>query len=171
MSKRTLVLMCSIFLIVPLLFYGCGDGSTGPAGAQGPQGPPGNDGSDGSTGPAGPTSTTNASCMVCHTTGRIADVSDASATGFHYNYQTALPQLAVTIDNIVYGVSPDNASLTRLTTTFTPTAGATLNLYYDGLTVASGSNLKYLRFAYARLASPVPSDCRSPISRAISSAF
>ena len=40
MSKRLLVLMCSIFLIVPLLFMGCsGDnGSDGAAGATGATG-------------------------------------------------------------------------------------------------------------------------------------
>ena len=37
MSKRVLVLICSIFLIAPLLFIGCGgDGDTGPAGASAP---------------------------------------------------------------------------------------------------------------------------------------
>ena len=36
MPKRILVLMCSIFLIVPLLFMGCGsDGSDGSTGATG----------------------------------------------------------------------------------------------------------------------------------------
>ena len=42
MSKRLLILMCSIFLVVPLMFYGCGgsDGSAGPAGPGGATGPP-----------------------------------------------------------------------------------------------------------------------------------
>ena len=39
MSKRTLFLMCSIFLIVPLLFLGCGSGDTGAAGASGTSAP------------------------------------------------------------------------------------------------------------------------------------
>ena len=107
MSKRMLVLMCSIFLIVPLLFMGCGDGSAGPAGAQGPQGPPGQDGSDGATGPAGPITNTNESCMVCHTTARIADISDnttvgptgAAAVGMHYNAAYEKPNIA--IDNMI----------------------------------------------------------------------
>ena len=36
MSRKVLVLMCSIFLIVPLLFMGCtgDDGSTGATGAR-----------------------------------------------------------------------------------------------------------------------------------------
>ncbi|MHB1011970.1 MAG: carboxypeptidase regulatory-like domain-containing protein, partial [Desulfobacteria bacterium] len=39
MSKRLLVLMCSIFLIVPLLFMGCGSGSDGSNGAPGTSAP------------------------------------------------------------------------------------------------------------------------------------
>src|SRR5512140_937090 len=102
MSRKMLVLICSVFLIVPLLFMGCGgsDGSTGATGATG------STGAIGATGPAGPITNTNESCMVCHTTDRIADISDGS-TGVHYRYQTALPQLAVTIDNVVvFGTSP-----------------------------------------------------------------
>jgi hypothetical protein len=42
MSKRLLILMCSIFLVIPLAFMGCGDdGSDGAQGPIGPQGPPG----------------------------------------------------------------------------------------------------------------------------------
>ena len=42
MSKRILILMCSMFLVVPLVFMGCGgsDGSTGATGAPRPSGPP-----------------------------------------------------------------------------------------------------------------------------------
>ena len=42
MSKRLLILMCSILLVVPLAFMGCGgsDGSAGPAGPTGPPAPP-----------------------------------------------------------------------------------------------------------------------------------
>jgi hypothetical protein len=39
MSKRTLILMCSIFLVVPLFFMGCGSGSDGSAGAPGTSAP------------------------------------------------------------------------------------------------------------------------------------
>ena len=54
MSKRMLVLMCSIFLIVPLLFMGCGsDGSNGSNGLPGAPGAPGATGATGATGPAG----------------------------------------------------------------------------------------------------------------------
>ena len=46
MSRRLLVLMCSIFLIVPLCFMGCGSGSDGATGATGAAGAPRADRSD-----------------------------------------------------------------------------------------------------------------------------
>src|SRR5512135_2843199 len=95
MSKRFLIMMCSIFLIVPLLFMGCGTGDTGPAGAAGAPGAPG---APGATGPAGPVTNTNESCMVCHTTGRIADITD-QAGGMHYAPGNSIP--ALTVGNIV----------------------------------------------------------------------
>lgn len=100
MSKRFLVLMCSVFLIVPLVFMGCGgsDGAQGPQGIQGNQGNQGIQGDEGPQGPAGPVTTTNESCMVCHTTGRIADVSDSATTGMHYN--AAYNNLPMAISNI-----------------------------------------------------------------------
>jgi OmcA/MtrC family decaheme c-type cytochrome len=59
MSKRLLILMCSIFLIVPLVFMGCSgdDGATGPQGQQGLTGPRGEDLT------ANPVPET---CSVCH---------------------------------------------------------------------------------------------------------
>ncbi|MFZ2224130.1 MAG: hypothetical protein WAV26_05525 [Candidatus Deferrimicrobium sp.] len=99
MSKRTLVLMCSIFLVVPLLFMGCGD--DGSDGAQGVQGIPGPQGETGATGPAGPVTNTNESCMVCHTTGRIADISDSNPASItHYNANYEKPFITVS-DNII----------------------------------------------------------------------
>jgi len=57
MSKRLLILMCSIVLVVPLVFMGCAsdgsDGAPGAPGATGPQGPPGDDGAAGAQGPQG----------------------------------------------------------------------------------------------------------------------
>ncbi|MDD1721774.1 MAG: hypothetical protein LUP95_07305, partial [Euryarchaeota archaeon] len=62
MSKRLLILMCSIFLIVPLVFMGC----SGDDGAQGAQGLKGD---RGLTGPRGEDLTANPvpeTCSVCH---------------------------------------------------------------------------------------------------------
>ena len=100
MSKRLLVLMCSIFLVVPLMFLGCGsdgsDGARGATGAPGADGAPGTPGADGATGPAGPVTTTNESCMVCHTTGRVVDISDSNPESItHYNTLYNLPTRTV----------------------------------------------------------------------------
>ena len=83
MSKRVLVLMCSIFLIVPLLFMGCGsDGSTGATGATGATGPPGSSGQDLTANPV------PESCNVCHGIGQIRDVTVVHAI-------TGVPSLVV----------------------------------------------------------------------------
>ena len=97
MSKRVLVLICSIFLIVPLLFMGCGnDGSAGPAG------PPGAPGTAGEGGLPGPISNTDESCMVCHTTGRLVDIFDPDGDPITHNFAAVnLPSLVV--DTIVVG--------------------------------------------------------------------
>ena len=50
MSKRLLVLMCSIFLVVPLLFMGC-SGDDGATGATGTTGTNGTNGTNGTHGP------------------------------------------------------------------------------------------------------------------------
>lgn len=111
MSKRLLILMCSIFLIVPLLMMGCGsdgsNGSNGANGINGTNGINGINGTNGAAGPPGPVTATNESCMVCHTTGRIADISDGATTdptgaatvGMHYNAAYEKPNIA--IDNII----------------------------------------------------------------------
>ena len=100
MTKKLIILLASLVLVVPFLFYGCtgDDGSDGAAGATG---------ATGATGPAGPVTNTDESCMVCHTTSRIADISDAATVsvtgpatvGVHYNANYEKPD--VTIDNII----------------------------------------------------------------------
>jgi OmcA/MtrC family decaheme c-type cytochrome len=75
MSKRLLILMCSILLVVPLAFMGCG-GSDGAAGPPGPPGPPGG------VGPGGQDVTANPlpeSCDVCHGVGKIREVRTVHA--------------------------------------------------------------------------------------------
>ena len=69
MSKRLLILMCSIFLIVPLLFMGCGsDGSDGAKGDKGDIGDPGPGGEDVTANPM------PESCNVCHGVGTVQEV-------------------------------------------------------------------------------------------------
>ncbi|MHB1025629.1 MAG: multiheme c-type cytochrome [Desulfobacteria bacterium] len=130
MSKRLLVLMCSIFLVVPLMFLGCGsdgsDGARGATGAPGADGAPGAPGADGATGPAGPVTTTNESCMVCHTTGRVVDISDSNPDSItHYNaayHNLPMTVSAVSItDNgtgypqVSFNVASDGSPVTTLT--------------------------------------------------------
>jgi len=90
MTKKLIILLASLVLVVPFLFYGCtgDDGSDGAKGATG---------ATGATGAAGPVTNTNESCMVCHTDGKIADVSDVD--GVHFTKANTLPNL--TVDNIV----------------------------------------------------------------------
>ena len=105
MTKRTIILLFALCLLVPLAFYGCGsDGSDGSHGAAGANGATGATGATGAAGAAGPVTNTNESCMVCHTTGRIADITDRSG-GMHYAPLNSLPNL--TVDNMVV---TDNAS-------------------------------------------------------------
>jgi Outer membrane cytochrome MtrC/MtrF-like, domains II/IV len=63
--RKSWILLAILSFFVPVLFIGCGgsSGSTGSTGATGP------------AGPAGPGTNTNESCMICHTTGRIADIA------------------------------------------------------------------------------------------------
>lgn len=69
MSKRLLVLMCSIFLIVPLLFMGCGsDGSAGSNGTNGSNGINGTNGVNGTNGTNALATPQLESCSVCHST-------------------------------------------------------------------------------------------------------
>ena len=93
MSKRLLILMCSIFLVVPLLFMGCSgdDGSTGAAGATGPPGPPG-------VGVLAPTQLE--SCAICHNDQTIRN-GDAHQADYDQRFQDQV----VTVDNVAYAYS------------------------------------------------------------------
>jgi len=65
MSKRILILICSIFLVVPLMFYGCGSGSDGA---------PGKDGQDLTIGVSPSAAVNPESCNVCHGVGKVQEV-------------------------------------------------------------------------------------------------
>ena len=100
MTKRLIILLASLVLVVPFLFYGCSgdDGAAGPRGATG---------DNGATGATGPVTNTDEACMVCHTTSRVADISDSATTtptgaagfGVHYNANYEKPNILV--DNII----------------------------------------------------------------------
>ena len=118
MSKRKLVLMCSIFLIVPLLFMGCGsDGSDGAKGATG------------ATGPAGQDLTASAkpeTCAVCH-----PQAGDNHQAGYDLFFQDNVIQVtinsAVVVDNSVtvsFNMTKDGAAFDC------KKAGLNLNIYF-----------------------------------------
>jgi OmcA/MtrC family decaheme c-type cytochrome len=92
MSKRLLVLMCSIFLIVPLFFMGCGgsDGSNGSNGATGATGATGANGTNGTnlTATAQPES-----CAVCH-----AGAGDTHQANYDQLYQDNV----IVVSNLAY---------------------------------------------------------------------
>jgi len=88
MSKRLLILMCSIFLVVPLLFMGCGsDGSDGKDGINGTNGTNGTNGKD-LTAVARPES-----CAVCH--GTAGDQHQAT-------YDVLYQDNIIRVENVVY---------------------------------------------------------------------
>lgn len=149
MSKRSVILMCSVFLIVPLLFMGCGDGANGSNGTNGTNG---TNGADGGTGPAGPGTVSNESCVVCHGAGQAYDVRtmhQMNADG------TMMKSGTVTISSVsaAFGApNPDNTVPVSVTFTFNAknSAGTDITGNID-LRTASSGNLSYPRFSLARL--------------------
>jgi Outer membrane cytochrome MtrC/MtrF-like, domains II/IV len=142
-----------VSLLAVLALAGCADD-----GSQGLQGLPGDQGAPGEPGAPGPVTTTNESCAVCHLEGKIADATD-KATGSHYT--PAYPQASVIVNSITVDTTTDPAVPT-IVTTITPVDDAAADLYAadaaahatytgTGLVAVNGSNLAYLRFAYARL--------------------
>jgi len=99
MSRKMLVLMCSIFLIVPLLFMGC-TGDDGSTGATGATGPPGQDGQD-LVSTAKPET-----CAVCH----------PEAGDQHQSFYDALYQGGVIkVTNLAYQFVTDNTDVVTFT--------------------------------------------------------
>ena len=144
MSKRILVLMCSIFLIVPLLFMGC----SGDDGAQGPPGPPG---PPGGTGGPGPGVLASETCVVCHGQGQFVDVR----TMHRLNTDGSVVQ-GGTITSAITGVTftpvgTDNVQV-ALTFNFTALNQAGLNITSNlDLTANNGTQYTYVRFSIAKL--------------------
>jgi len=127
MTKKLIILLASLVLVVPFLFYGCSgdDGSQGPAGATGATGP---------TGPAGPGVVSNEACVVCH--GQNADFQIANVHKFDpiTGVQSTLGKAEITIDNVTFGTpAGDNVPVT-FAFTFKATSA-------DGVDITSGINL------------------------------
>ena len=113
MSKRLLILMCSILLVVPLAFMGCGgsDGSAGPAGPTGPTGPPGATGPQGESLSASPTPET---CAVCHrSTAAPHAITGIVTVGSIASAVDGAGNLVTTFNLKVDGVNNDTFTLYR----------------------------------------------------------
>ena len=153
MSKRMLVLICSIFLIVPLLFMGCGsDGSDGAKGADGATG------ATGATGPPGSGVVADETCALCHASGKAEAVA-----GVHRINQTA-GSIDVAITSVVFGATTvDNTVPVTVNFTFaaTDSAGDSITGIDLGTLATTGSNagnLAYLQFSLAKLVPGVSGD-------------
>jgi hypothetical protein len=126
-------------LLAPFLFWGCSgdDGATGATGATGTTG------DTGPAGPPGPISNTNESCVVCHGTGRIADITDAnpttSPTGSsiitHYNANYEKPNITVSAMRVsnVAGKPKVSFNLKKGTANVTDLALSSLRFYIADL--------------------------------------
>jgi len=159
MTKRLIILVASLALVVPFLFYGCGStGDTGPAGAAGAPGAPG---APGAGGPAGPGVVANETCTLCHAPGKTYDVAamhriDAS-TGNMLKAGTA----TVTINSVTFGAPVgDNVPVTvDFNFAATNSAGTDITASIDlanATTPTSGAlsgipQLSFIRLAIAKL--------------------
>ena len=146
MSKRLLVLMCSIFLVVPLLFMGCSgdDGATGAAGAPGgigPVGPPG---------PPGPGVVSSESCAVCHGQGRELNVASVHNFDPATGNKLAPYTVTATITGVTFTPVGDNV-ITAMTFTFATANAAATAPTINLLDNSSSTQLRYARFSIAHL--------------------
>jgi OmcA/MtrC family decaheme c-type cytochrome len=146
MSKRLLVLMCSIFLIVPLLFMGC----SGDDGAQGPAG------DNGSAGGPGTGVVALETCAACHGASQPFDVNNMHrlnpTTGNPVPAGTAL----VTVNSVTFGAPVGDNVPVSVAFTFAATdkAGANITPQIDLTTQGTGTSagtLAYLRFTLAKM--------------------
>ena len=151
MTKKLIILLASLVLVVPFLFYGCSgdDGAQGPAGATGPSGP---------TGPAGPGTVSDESCIVCHGAGNIQNVASAHRIGQSPGTMT------VKVDNVTFGAPVDNNVPVTVNFTFAAknSAGADITSQIDLTTAGTGANVDNLAYLSFYLAKLVPGQAGSP---------
>ncbi|TFH32071.1 MAG: OmcA/MtrC family decaheme c-type cytochrome [Deltaproteobacteria bacterium] len=152
MSKRILVLICSIFLIVPLVFMGC-SGDTGPAGAAGRNGTNGTDGvdgTDGTPGSPGAGGVADDTCVLCHGVNKDYEVARMHNIDKATGKPVSAGTVTVNVTSVTFGTpGADNNVPTAINFTFAATDenGSPVDL---NLTAASG-NLPHTRFSLAKL--------------------
>lgn len=148
--KKQFTLYASLFLIVPLLFFGCGSGDTGPAGPAGPPGPGG--------GP-GPGVLADETCIVCHGTGQFVDVRAMH----RLNANGTLIQggtINSAITAVTFGTPVGDNVPVSVTFNFQAFNQAGLNITSDiDLRTFSGTQLSFVRFNVAQL---IPGQNGSP---------
>lgn len=152
MTKRLIILMASLVLVVPFVFYGCSgdDGSAGPAGATGATG------GTGATGPPGPGVVSNEACVVCH--GQNNDFQIANVHEFDplSGVQNTLGTATITINSVTFGApAGDNVPVT-FTFTFQAISADKTNITSGvDLTRKTGTgandNLAFVSFLLAKL--------------------
>lgn len=121
------ILLASLALVVPFLFYGCGSsGDTGSAGATGATGPPG----------SGVVS--NEACAICH--GQSADFQIANVHHFDpiTGVQNTLGTATITINSVTFGAPVgDNVPVT-IAFTFPTSAVRVSDGYVDNVVMRAG---------------------------------
>ena len=156
MSKRVLILMCSIFLVVPLLFMGCSgdDGSTGASGAAGAPG------DNGATGPPGPGVVSSEACAVCHGQNEEFQIANVHEFNPITGVQNTLGTATITINSVTFGVpAGDNVPVTiNFTFNAVSAAGANITSQIDLRTKAgpgANDNLAFMSFLLAKMPTAV----------------
>jgi len=146
--KRPLILLLILSLAVPVLFLGCSgdDGSTGSAGAPGAPGAPGDPGDPGDPGPG---AQANETCVLCHNTGRIADLVTAHAASLPENQGTV--SNPTTINSVTFGAPVGDNVPVSVTFTFEATNSAGVDIT-GSIDLRTGTtDLTYVRFGLAKL--------------------
>ena len=146
MTKRLIILIASLVLVVPFVFYGC-SGDDGATGAQGPQGPPGPSGGPG-TGIAA-----QETCSLCH--GELVQIAEMHGLDPTTGEKKVAGVATVVIDNVVLPapVTVDNYVKVRVDFTFhaIDSEGNDITSSIDLTTASSAGTLSYATFSIAKL--------------------
>ena len=160
MTKRLIILLASLVLVVPFLFFGCSgdDGSSGAAGATGATGATGG---TGATGPPGSGVVSNEACIVCHGQNNEFQVAEVHEFNPLTGVQNTCGKAEITIDNVFFGVpSVDNTVPVTVAFTFKATSQAGTDITKDiDLRTKAGplatDNLAFVSFFLAQMPSAI----------------
>lgn len=145
MSKRLIILIASLVLVVPFVFFGC----SGDDGATGPQGPPGPTGSSGGPGTGIAAQET---CSLCH--GGFVQITEVHGLDPTTGDKKTAGVATVTIDNVVLPapVTVDNYVKVRVDFTFQAFDSDNVDITSSiDLTKATAGALTQTTFSIAKL--------------------